>query len=165
MMEGRTTGARGTTRTTHRERAGTMRRRLLAAVGAWAIGTGTGLAQPPAPPSAESLAARLGSDDFADREAAARALEARGEAALPALLAAASSDDPEVRRRAAALADKIKRTAESTRRLVPKAVALNYDRVALGTALHDLKQKTGLNLALDPNRVSDPLRPITVRTG
>src|SRR4029077_4506985 len=35
----------------------------------------------------------------------------------------------------------------------------------LGTALADVKAKTGIPLALDPVLVADTLRPITVRTG
>jgi hypothetical protein len=143
-----------------------MRRRLLAAVGAWAIGTGLVVADAPAaPPTPETLVGQLGADRFADREAAARALEARGEAAIPALRAAAAHPDPEVRRRAAAIVTRLQRSSESAKRLVPRTVALDYVELPLGTALSRLKSQTGVNLALDPNRVADPLRPITVRTG
>ncbi len=47
------------------------------------------------------LVKQLGDDDFAKREAASKELDGIGEPALPALRkAAASSDDPEIRRRA-----------------------------------------------------------------
>lgn len=142
-----------------------MRRRLLAAVGAWAIGSGLAAADDPAPPTPDALVGRLGADRFADREAAARALEARGPDAIPALLAAARHPDPEVRQRAAGIVARLQRTSDSARRLVPKTVTLDFAAVPLGTALHRLKEQTGINLALDPVRVADPLRPVTVRTG
>jgi uncharacterized protein (TIGR03067 family) len=54
------------------------------------------------------LIKQLGDDDFAKREAASRQLDAIGEPALPALRrAAASSDDPEVRRRSESIAKNI----------------------------------------------------------
>jgi hypothetical protein len=142
-----------------------MRRWLLAAVGAWSISAGLVVADTPATPSLETLIGQLGADQFADREAAARALEARGEVAIPALQAAARHADPEVRQRAAAIVTRLQRTSESAKRLVPKTVALDYVDIPLGTALHRLKTQTGVNLTLDPNRVADPLRPVTVRTG
>jgi hypothetical protein len=142
-----------------------MRRRLLAAVGVWAIGSGLVVADSPTPPSLDALVGQLGADRFAEREAAARALEARGEAAVPALVAAARHADPEVRQRAAAIATRIQRSAESAKRLVPRTVSLDYVNLPLGTALQRLKTQTGANLSLDPNRVADPMRPVTVRTG
>jgi WD40 repeat protein len=48
----------------------------------------------------QRLITQLGSEDFAQREAASRRLEAIGEPALPALYGATASKDPEVRRRA-----------------------------------------------------------------
>src|SRR5438876_1130428 len=50
--------------------------------------------------SVERLIGQLGSDDFAEREAASKKLEAIGEPALDALARATTSSDPEVRRRA-----------------------------------------------------------------
>ena len=49
------------------------------------------------------LVCLLGNDSFAEREAATRRLEALGECALPTLIGAKSSPDPEVRRRVARL--------------------------------------------------------------
>src|SRR5205823_5129027 len=98
-----------------------MRRRLLAAVGACAVLAGVVAAESPAPapirPAAEVLAAQLGAPSFADREAAAKALEALGPAAIPALQAAAKSPDPEVRQRASALLARLQRSADSAKRL------------------------------------------------
>jgi hypothetical protein len=54
----------------------------------------------PGPPSIDQLIKQLGSEEFAEREAAAEALETIGAPALEALRNAARNDDPEVRRRA-----------------------------------------------------------------
>src|SRR5437660_1272196 len=65
-------------------------------------------AEAAAPPDgAPRLVEQLGSDEFAKREQATQALEAIGQAALPALRKAARSPDLEVRRRAEALLRKI----------------------------------------------------------
>ena len=58
-------------------------------------------------PDPEELVSRLGSNTYADREAAGEALVKIGREALPALGKAAESRDPEVRRRAATLAARI----------------------------------------------------------
>ena len=50
-------------------------------------------------------------------------------------------------------------------RLTAKRVKLDYTDIPLGTAVNDLRVLTGLNIALDPNRVADPLRKITCHTG
>jgi HEAT repeat protein len=58
----------------------------------------------------EKLIAQLGDDDFKQREAASKALEAKGTAALPPLLrAAALAEDAEVRARARRVVDKLER--------------------------------------------------------
>jgi hypothetical protein len=148
-------------------------RRLFAAVGACALVVGLGVGAPgesgpPAPATAarvKALVDQLGSERFAEREAAAAALEKIGMPAAAALRAAAAdSDNPEVRERAATLLVKMKRTADSGARLTAKRVRLEYRDIPLGTAVHDLKVRTGLNLALDPNRVANPLRPVTCET-
>src|SRR3954453_24249902 len=56
--------------------------------------------EPPTPAEIRRLVTQLGSDQFAEREAASRRLEAIGEPALPALRKATANQDPEVRRRA-----------------------------------------------------------------
>jgi hypothetical protein len=44
-------------------------------------------------------------------------------------------------------------------------VKLDNADIPLGTAVNDLKLRTGLNVALDPDRVENPLRRVTCRTG
>ncbi len=123
-----------------------------------------GPASPLATPSVDTLVQQLGSERFPDREAAAVALERIGQPATKALQAAIRSENPEVRERAAKLLLKIKRTTDSSSRLVARRVKLNYKQIPLGTAINDLKARTGLNLALDTNRIGNPLRLITCET-
>ena len=83
---------------------------------------------------------------------------------FPALQAAARSENPEVRSRALALIGKMKRATESTNRLTARRVKLNYRDMPLGTAINDLRARTGLPILLDGNRVADPLRKVTCIT-
>jgi hypothetical protein len=144
-------------------------RRLLAAVVACGLVVGVASGDPApaaAPdPSVSEWVAKLGSEQFREREDAVAALEKAGPAALPALREAVKSSDPEVRQRAAALLLKLQRSADSVAKLAPKKVALNYRDVPLGTAVNDLKARTGLNVALDPERIANPLRKVTCVTG
>jgi len=129
-----------------------------------AVGLAAPLAAAADPPAA--LVARLGADSFADREAASRELLKLGPAALDTLTAAAAvHPDPETRRRAADLAEQLRRSADAVTLLAPKTAKLDYDRVPLGAALADLRTRTGVPLTLDQNGVADPLRPVTVKTG
>lgn len=136
-----------------------MRRRLLAAIGACGIATTTLPAGPP--PTPQALVAQLGSDHYPDRETALKSLAALGESARVALEVAVKSDDPTVRRAALPLLAQLDRAAESAKRLAPKTTALSLKAVPLGTAVNTLKARTGLNVVLDPNRVADPLRPVS----
>ncbi len=139
--------------------------RLYATVGVLGLGLGVAVAAPPAEPGPSELVARLGSEDFRERESAGAALERCGADALPALREGARASDPEVRQRAALILAKVQRSADSAGRLVAKKVALNYRDAPLGTVLADLKTRTGLNLAPDLARIADPLRKVTCVTG
>src|SRR5262245_58369080 len=119
-------------------------RRLFAVAAACAVAGGiTGAADPaaptPTPDPAQKLVEQLGADRYADREAAAAALEKIGPSALPALRAGTRSENPEVRERVGPLIVKLKRSAESTARLAPKKVKLDYKDIPIGTAVNDLK--------------------------
>ncbi len=125
-------------------------------------------AEPGAPAPIEAVVARLGSADFAERESAQAELLGRGAEpdALPALgRAAATSDDAEVRQRAAALLDALTRHAEGTRLLKPRAVSLDFRKMPLDKAVAELRRLTGANLQLDAARVADPARLVSVTTG
>jgi hypothetical protein len=143
--------------------------RALAAVGACALAAaavalGSGGAAPVPRASADALVDQLGSPRFTDREAAARALEALGPAAMPALEPGTRSGNPEISRRASEILARLRRQSDSSRLLAPKKVKLPYRDTPLGTALNDLKARTGITLALDPDQVANPLRPVTVET-
>lgn len=140
-------------------------KRLLAVVGAGVLAGMAAAVAPPASPPVDVLIARLGSESFAEREAAAAALEAAGPAAIPALDAAARDPNPEVSRRAGEVLARLRRTTDSKDRLAAKKVKLAYKAVPLGTAVNELKARTGINLTLDPANVADPLRPVTCETG
>jgi len=147
-----------------------MRRlvRLTAAAavcaGAVALAAGSSAAPAPPQPSVATLIAQLGAESFTDREAATRALDQLGAAALPALQAAARSDNAEVRARVAQLVTKMKRAADSSARLTAKRVKLDYAEMPLGAAINDLRARTGLPIVLDGNRVANPLRKVTCVT-
>jgi hypothetical protein len=143
--------------------------RLFATVGTLGLAAGIVFAGPgpeaPSPVAVPDLVARLGSEDFREREAAVAALEKVGPGAIPTLREAMKASDPEVRQRAAAILLKLQRAADSTAKLAPKKLALNYTDVPIGTAVNDLKNRTGLNIIFDHTRVADPLRKVTCVTG
>jgi hypothetical protein len=82
-------------------------------------------------PQTDKLIEQLGSPDFKAREAAVKALAARGTEALPALKKATVHPDPEVRQRLATLITDIERNAL----LAPKRVTLKLDGVPLRDAV------------------------------
>lgn len=145
-------------------------RRWIAAAGGLALvlaAAAASLAASPASTSAPGIPAligQLGSDQYADREAASRALERLGAAAIPALQAAARSDNPEVRQRAEALVIRLKHTQDSITRLTPRRVQLDYRDIPLATAIKDLRVRTGLPILLDDTHIAEPLRKITCQT-
>jgi hypothetical protein len=140
-------------------------RRPLGALLAVGLAAHLAPAADPFAPSVEALIARLGADSFAEREAASRELLRRGPAALDALTAASAHPDPEIRQRAAALAERLRRAGDTVRLLAPKTVQLDYRNLPLGAAVADLRTKTGVPLTLDQHGVADSLRPVTVQTG
>jgi hypothetical protein len=98
----------------------------------------------------EQFVRRLGSDRFAEREAAARELEKLGKAALPALRRGLDSDDPEVRRRSGALLDWIEGKAARERNEVEAEVLalggkVAYDQETPGNPV-DLVRLSGLKV-------------------
>jgi hypothetical protein len=120
---------------------------------------------PAAKPSVSELIGQLGSEDFREREEAAAALAKCGPEALPALRQAAKSDDPEVRLRVAPILVKLERAVLSSDLLAAKKLSLHYKDTPLGTALADLRTRTGLNITFDPEQIKDPFRKVTCVTG
>src|SRR5947209_18125816 len=117
---------------------------------------------PPAASDAERLVKQLGAGKHADREAAARALDALGAAALPALRDGANSPDPEVRRRAGELLAKLDGQAESAAALAPTKVTLKADARPLAEVVGDLAKQAGVRILLAREPADMPSRPVTV---
>lgn len=89
---------------------------------------------------------RLGSDRFADRVEAARALEKLGPAAMPALQAARDSDKPRVRSRVAALIESIGRGADLARFTRPTLIRLDFRDRPLSEVIDTLNARHHLGL-------------------
>jgi hypothetical protein len=127
---------------------------LLSASGAIAVA-------PPGPPAAD-LVRRLGADDFFEREAAAAILDEIGGQALPALRAARTSPDPEVRRRASDLVQRIERREDVLRALRPTRLRLVCKDVPIDKAVADFASRSGGQVELQPGPRN---RRITLDTG
>ena len=140
--------------------------RLLAAMGICTLSVAV-LAAPPleSAVSPERLVEQLGSESYSEREAAVAALERSGPAVVPALEAATRDPNPEVSKRAAQILTNFNRRADANGRLNAKPVRLAYKQIPLGTAVNDLKARTGINLVLDAENIADPLRLVTCESG
>ncbi len=96
------------------------------------------------------LIRQLGADTFAERERAQKALEAIGEAALPALKEAAEkSQDIEIRRRASDLVRVIEAQIAARRLRSPALISVAYHQTPVSAVLDDLATKTGLSFRWD----------------
>jgi hypothetical protein len=141
------------------------------AMAVWAAGCTVALAQPQAVPADTSperiqgLITRLGSPQFREREAASRDLETLGEPALAALGQAAESADPETRRRAAEMVERIDARLTTARLLTPARIQLNYADVPLVAAVEDLVRRTGAPLRLPHTPFHYLNRTVTVAAG
>jgi hypothetical protein len=93
------------------------------------------------------LVEQLGSARYAEREAAASALERIGRSALAALRAAHESRDPEVRTRAAALAQRI----ENALLTQPTRLQLDFQNTPLPDVARSLSLQTGFRVELYPS--------------
>jgi hypothetical protein len=111
------------------------------------------------------LIEQLGSDTFEDREAAQKALDAIGAPALKALQEASKAGDAEVRKRAAALAERISTRAVTAEVLAPKMVHLVYKNTPIKEAIADFEKKAGVpfNLIDPKEKLKD--KKITLDTG
>ncbi len=89
---------------------------------------------------------QLGAADFRDREAAARILRGAGPSAIGPLMTATRSPDPEVRRQAAILLERI----ETDRLGAPTLVSLHADRRPIAELVAALVRQSGYSVSLDP---------------
>jgi hypothetical protein len=109
---------------------------------------------------AAGLVARLGAPRYADREEAAKALEALGREAIPALKAARDAADPEVRSRATLLRGKI----ESALMVRPTVVRLDFEDRPLPEVVRALGERAGVPMLLLPeNNPALQGRRVTLR--
>ncbi len=95
-----------------------------------------------------ALIRRLGSERFAERVEAAKALEKLGSAALPALRAAKGSEDPRVRVRVEALLKTLDRGADLDRLTHPTLIKLDFRDRPLLEVVDELNARHKLGLAL-----------------
>ena len=103
---------------------------------------------PPTGREAAHLVERLGSTEFAEREAAAKQLDELGVPALDDLRAACQSGDPEVADRAKELVGKIERRAASAAALAPTVVELDATDAPLDAVLAALSEQAGCEVVL-----------------
>jgi hypothetical protein len=115
--------------------------------------------------SLHRLVFRLGSARHAEREAAARLLDARGVEALPALRQARQSQDAEVRRRAGQLIERIEKRIQAAQLLAGKRVRLRYRNKPVFEAVADIARQTGYTIELDGDRTGLVGRTVTLDTG
>lgn len=108
-----------------------------------------------AAPNPNLLVARLGSGRYAERQAAANALERIGRNALPALRSARDSRDPEVRTRVAALISRI----EGTLLTQPTMVTLDFQDRPLAEVVQEFGARCGIKMVLAP----EPLPAVSQR--
>jgi hypothetical protein len=131
------------------------------------VGT-TLLAAPLAAQAPDPLAVKvqnLAHPRYAEREKAARELEAAGEPALAALKPALQSKDEELRARAAAVAERIERSLRSERLLAAPKLALKFEKTPLGQAVVEFAAKSQRHVILDRAAVKNLERTVTLDTG
>jgi hypothetical protein len=129
------------------------------------LGTGTMLAQAPPGDDIDRLIAQLTHQKYAERVAAMKALEAKGEAALPALRKAAEKGDLELQRRATLVIELIETRLAVAPLLSGSKVRLVFKDVLILDAVADLREKLGFRVDVEGDRVPLHNRKITLDTG
>ncbi|MCI0703612.1 MAG: hypothetical protein L0241_21230 [Planctomycetia bacterium] len=115
---------------------------------------------------AAQLVEKLGSSDFAEREAATKRLDELGVLALEELRAACKSENPEIAERAKDLVRKIERRVSSQRALAPTMVEIEAQGIPLDAVLAALSKQAGCEVVLGglkPDELAG--KKITVNTG
>jgi hypothetical protein len=112
----------------------------------------TGFSPPPQAEGAadsQALVQKLGAARYADREAAARALEHLGREAIAALQSARDCRDLEIRTRARGILQKIQGSLLTE----PTMVRLDFHDLPLAEIGHELTRRTGMKVVLFPENV------------
>jgi hypothetical protein len=130
------------------------------------LGCAAVLAQTPQPTDdIDRLIAQLTSPKYAERVAAMKALEAKGKAALPALLKAAENGDLELQRRAALVIEQIEIRLAVAPLVLGSKIRLVYKDVPILDAVKDLHEKLGFRVDVEGDRVPLHDRKMTLDTG
>ena len=108
---------------------------------------------------------RLPARARAEREKAARDLEALGPPALKALKTARASADEEVRARAKVISDRIELAERSRRLLEAPKLSFMFAEYPLDLAITEFAKQTGLQVSYSPGPGADAKRKITLDTG
>src|SRR5262245_8678249 len=115
---------------------------------------------------AADLIEKLGSQDFAEREAATKRLDELGALALDELRAACKSDNPEVAERAKDLVRKIERRLSSERALAPAMVEIEAKGIPLDAVLAALSKQAGCEVVLGGSKADELAgKKVTLNTG
>ncbi|VTS02649.1 Uncharacterized protein OS=Isosphaera pallida (strain ATCC 43644 / DSM 9630 / IS1B) GN=Isop_3205 PE=4 SV=1 [Gemmata massiliana] len=124
---------------------------------------------PVPPPSAREvphLVEKLGSEDFAEREAATKRLDELGLLALSDLRAATLSENAEIADRAKDLVRKIERRAANDRALAPTLVDLDLKDTPLDAVLAELSKQSGGEVVLSGAKAHElASKKVTIATG
>jgi hypothetical protein len=113
----------------------------------------------------EDLVRQLGSRKFAERNAAAAALDTLGAAALPALEVGTKDADLELSLRAAQVRAKIQSRVESVRILRGARLRLEYVNKPVRDAIADLAKRAGYDIQFDGDPATLAGRTVTLDTG
>ena len=142
---------------------------LLLSGWGWCVATGQADSGPAAagPEQIATLVARLGSEQFAEREAATQALDTLGSPALEALRQASQSEDVEIRRRSIELLQGIEKRIESAQLLAPRRIHVVCKDLPVSLAVKKFAQQTGFQIQIDKPSTGLALsgRTITLDTG
>jgi hypothetical protein len=143
-----------------------MRTSAFVVVVAFAALAGAAPVPPPNTREAAQLVEKLGSADFAEREAATKRLDELGVLALDDLRAACKSENPEAADRAKDLVRKIERRVSSERALAPTVVELDAKDRPLDAVLAALSKQAGCEVVLGGLKTDElAAKKITVATG
>ncbi|HVK09306.1 MAG TPA: hypothetical protein VM597_11060 [Gemmataceae bacterium] len=116
------------------------------------------------PDAAGVAVSRLASPRYAEREKAAKDLEALGPAALKALTAAQASPDEEVRARARVIRDRIELVERSKRLLEAPTLRFQFADTPLDIAVSEFVRQTGLRVNYAPKPGADAKRKVSLDT-
>src|SRR5262245_58392383 len=110
------------------------------------------------------LIGQLGSQRFQEREDSTRALDQLGPDALQALQKATRNEDAEIRRRAAALVQRIERRLDAARILAPHKTRLSFRDVSVPQAVSEFSRKVNFPISIEGDLTRLRTRKITLET-